>query len=197
MDYNPFNMNYQINIHEMKKKTEIEDKLLFDINNNFQEYINDIEYIKKNFIQIDNIINSEKYFNINIFNQLNKQNQQIQVKLFEHPNTIYSIFQYFYLKRKNYMGMNLTGLIQGKMETGLGFRTSINKMSLKSIKDIELKNIIEHYFLNTYTDMENINIYKINAKTFAWSNYTSNTYKFIYLIANLTTQKFFFIFEKN
>ena len=189
-------MNYQINIPEMKKKTEIEDKLLFDINNNFKEYINDIEYIKNNFTQIDNNFNSKKYFNINNIiqqNQPNQPNQQIQDKLFEYSNTIYSIFQYFYLERKNYMGMNLTGLVQGKMETGIGFRKSINKMSLKSITDIELKNIIEQYFLNTNT--ENINVYKINSKKFVWSDYTSNTFKFIYIIANLTTQNYFFLFE--
>ncbi len=187
-------MNYQINIPEMKKKTEIEDKLLFEINKNFQEYISDIEYVKNTFTQTNFNFESNKYFNINNFNQ--KNNQDIQTKLFEYPNTIYTIFQCFYLKRKNYMGMNLTGLIQGKMETGLGFRTSINKIAFASIKDEELKDIINNYFLDSNIDKCSINVYKINSNGFKWDEYSSSSYKFIYLIANLTTQKYFFVLEK-
>lgn len=185
----------------MKRKTEIEDKLLFEINKNFQENINDIEYIKNTFTQINSTnsnYESNKYYNIDKLKQQNKSNLDIQIKFFEYPNTIYSIFQYFYLKRKNYMGMNLTGLIQGKMETGLGFRSNIIKIAFQSIKDVELKNIINEYFsdLNYDTKLENINVYKINSNGFKWSDYGYETHKYIYLIANLSIQKYFFILEK-
>jgi len=40
------------------------DKLLLEINNNFQEYINDFEYIKNNFTQID--YNTDLDYNIDL-----------------------------------------------------------------------------------------------------------------------------------
>jgi len=185
-------MNYQINIPEMKRKTEIEDRLLFEINKNFQEYLNDIDYVKNNFIEIieKNNLFSKKYFYYNNF----IQNVNIKTKLFEYPNKIYSIFQCFYLKRKNYMGMNLTGLVQGKMETGLGFRSSIIKMSISNIKDEELKNIISNQF--TESEMVEINIYKINSNGFEWKDYEVEIFQNFYLIANLKEKKYFFILEK-
>jgi hypothetical protein len=190
-------MNYQINIPLIKKKTEIEDKLLLEIKNNFEEYINDFEYIKNNFTQIDynQDLDTNKYLIIDKYIKLIEQNniKDVQEKFFEFPKTIYSVFQCFYLKRKNYIGMNLTGLIQGKMETGLGFRSNINKLSHKNIKDDELKNIINKYFINSNTD--NINLYKLNSNGFNWNEIGSGTYRYIYLIANLTTQKYIFLLE--
>jgi|688.fasta_scaffold546972_2 hypothetical protein len=183
-------MNYQINIPLMKKKTEIEDKLLSNINKNFQEYLSDIEYIKNNFTQINFVSNSKKYSNIN---DLFLLDQSIQDKLFSHPNTIYSIFQIFYLKRTDYMGMNLTGLIQGKMETGLGFRTSIIKSSLLEIKDNELSDIVNKYL--SLTNKENVNIYKITFNGFKW-NEDLPAYTYFYIIADLTSSKYFFLLEK-
>lgn len=191
-------MNYQINILEMKRKTEIEDKLLFDINKNFQEHLTDIEYIKTNFIQIinENNLGSKKYFNIQIF----PQSSNIEIKLFEYPNTIYSIFQCFYSKRKNYMGMNLTGLIQGKMETGLGFRSSIIKINLSDIKDDELFNIVNQQILKLEPKLEseskNINVYKINSNGFGWKDWGIENFRYVYLVADLTNKKYFFILEK-
>jgi hypothetical protein len=185
-------MNYQINIPEMKRKTEIEDRLLFEINKKFQENLNDIEYIKNNFVEIivENNLDGKKYFYAN--NVTNHEN--IINKLFEHPNTIYSIFQCFYLKRKNYMGMNLTGLIQGKMETGLGFRSSVVKMSISTVKDKELKNIICSQF--TESEATDINIYKINSNGFGWKDYGIEIFQNTYLITDLKEKKYFFIFEK-
>lgn len=190
-------INYQINIEEMKRKTEIEDRLLFDINKNFQTYLNEIEYVKKNFVEIieekENNLETNKYSSIN---ELRKYSN-ITNKLFEYPNTIYSIFQCFYLKRKNYMGMNLTGLIQGKMETGLGFRSSIVKMSLSNLsnnKDEEIKNIIDKFFVEYETT--NINIYKINSNGFEWKNYEVNNYQYIYIVVDFINKKYFFIIEK-
>ena len=185
-------MNYQINIPEIKKKTEIEDRLLFEINKNFQEHLSDIEFIKNNFIEIINQNNSErkKYFYTNGI----IEDKNIIIKLFEYPKTIYSIFQCFYLKRKNYMGMNLTGLIQGKMETGLGFRSSVIKISYLNIKDEELKNIISKNFIEY--EINDINIYKINSNGFGWKDYGIDFFQNIYIISNLKEKKYFFILEK-
>ena len=187
-------MNYQINIPEMKRKTEIEDRLLFEINKNFQEHLADIEFISNNFVEITEKTNldEKKYFYVD--NVIEDKN--IKTKLFEYPNTIYSIFQCFYLKRKNYMGMNLTGLVQGKMETGLGFRSSIVKMSMSTIKDEELKNIIGIKFYEA--DTTEINIYKINSNGFGWKDYgyEHEIFQYIYLVANLKEKRYFFILEK-
>lgn len=185
-------MNYQINILEMKRKTEIEDRLLFEINKKFQENLSDIEYIKNNFVEIigeNNNSDSKKYFYAN--NIIKDEN--FITKLFDYPNTIYSIFQCFYLKRKNYMGMNLTGLIQGKMETGLGFRSSVVKINMSNIKDEELKNIISRF---SESDIPDINIYKINSNGFGWKDYGIDIFQYTYLITDLKEKKYFFILEK-
>lgn len=186
-------MNYQINIPEMKRKTEIEDRLLFEINKNFQEHLDDIEFISNNFVEItgQKNLDGKKYFYAN--NVIKDKN--IITKFFEYPNKIYSIFQCFYLKRKNYMGMNLTGLIQGKMETGLGFRSSVVKISYINIKDEELKNIICSQFLESNA-IKDINIYKINSNGFGWKDYEIEYFQNIYIISNLKEKKYFFILEK-
>ena len=118
-------MNYQINIPEMKRKTEIEDRLLMQINKNLSTNKNDIEWMGKNFLYDDICLlsantNTNKYINLNTNNFSNPEDKNKLIKkLLEYPDKIYSIFQCFYLKRKNFMGMNLTGLVKGKMETGL------------------------------------------------------------------------------
>lgn len=185
-------MNYQINIPEMKKKTEIEERLLFEINKNFQEHLADIEFIKNNFTEItgQNNLDGKKYFYAN--NVINDKN--IINKLFEYPNKIYSIFQCFYLKRKNYMGMNLTGLVNGKMETGLGFRSSIVPFSYINIKNKEFKNIIRNNFIEYV--INDTNIYKINSNGFEWKDYGTDFFQNIYIISNLKEKKYFFILEK-
>lgn len=190
-------MGFEINMEEMKKKTEIEDKLLFNINSKFQEYTNEIQYIKNNYSQIENNFNIKKYISSNLIlsnnnDDTNKLNE-LEIKFLDYPNTIYSIFQCFYLKRKNYMGMNLTGLVQGKMETGLSFRNSIIKSSPFGIKDDELKNIINKYFKD---DLDSINIYKIKSNGFKWKDNNLDNFQFIYLIANLSKEQYFFILEK-
>ena len=169
---------FQINIVEMKKKTEIEDRLLFDINKNLQEYVGNLEYVRKNFTQI------ESEFNIPNTNDI----LELETKLFEYPNTIYSIFQCFYLKRKNYMGMNLTGLIQGKMETGLGFRSNIIKQNSNDIKDKRIKSHIVNKFGEPIID---IIVYKIKSSSFEWNKFGLLSSNFYYIIANIDTKKYF------
>jgi len=169
---------FQINIEEMKKKTEIEDKLLCDINKNLQEYVGNLEYVRKNFTQIESEFNTH-----NIEDMI-----ELETKLFEYPNTIYSIFQCFYLKRKNYMGMNLTGLIQGKMETGLGFRSNIVKQNFNSIKDERIKS---HIIVKLGESTTNIIIYKIKSPSFEWNKFNLYTYNYYYIVVNLDTKKYF------
>jgi hypothetical protein len=169
---------FQINIEEMKKKTEIEDKLLFNINKNLQEYVGNLEYVRKNFTQIE----SE-------FNLPNAGDRvELETKLFEYPNTIYYIFQCFYLKRKNYMGMNLTGLVQGKMETGLGFRSNIIKQNYNDIKDGRIKSNIIYKFGEPTTD---IIIYKIKSSGFEWNKFNLDICEHYYIVVNLDTKKYF------
>lgn len=183
--------NFQINIPEMKRKTEIEEKLLFDINKNFQEYLNDIDYIKKNFVKKNVKFETKKYTSVEF--------EELETKLFELANFVYSIFQCFYLKRKNYMGMNLTGLVQGRMETGLGFRSSIIKSSYKNLKDSKLITIINDLFYNceknNQTDQTNINVYKIKSINIKWDEFNLNPREYVYLVANLDTKEYFFILE--
>lgn len=168
---------FQINIEEMKKKTEIEDRLLFDINKNLQEWVGNLEYVRKNFTQI------ESDFNTNTNNII-----ELETKLFEYPNTIYSIFQYFYLKRKKYMGMNLTGLVQGKMETGLGFRSNIIKQNYNLIKDERIKTHIIDKFGEHVSD---IIVYKIKSGCFEWDKFDLPIYDYYYVVVNLDTKKYF------
>lgn len=198
-------MGFQINIPEMKKKTEIEDKILFKINNDLQECVNDIEYVKNNFTPVKTEIKTtsidydkNKYYKPTDNKILETTNYtELELKLFQHANIIYSIFQCFYSKRKNYMGMNLTGLVQGKMETGLGFRSSIIKSSITNAVNDELKKIIHQFFMEE-TNFNNINIYKINSNSFKWQDFYSEQIKFnyIYLIANLHSKEYFFILGK-
>lgn len=172
---------FNINIVEMKKKTEIEDRLLFDINKNLQEYIGNFEYVKKNYAQIESEFNTDDIKNIININEL-------ETKLLEYPNIIYSLFQCFYLKRKNYMGMNLTGLVQGKMETGLGFRSNIIKQNYNDIIDEKIKSYIVKKFGEIKSD---ILLYKIKSSGFEWDKFGLSVNNFYYIILNLNTKKYF------
>lgn len=188
---------FQINIEEMKKKTEIEDKLLFSINNNLQECIGNLNYIKKNFSRIESELGLgllqlglELDLKLNpdagIKNGVNVG--ELETKLFEYPYTIYSLFQHFYSKRKNYMGMNLTGLIQGKMETGLGFRSHIVKQNINDIKDEKVKLCIAKKFTEPTLDMV---VYKIKSTGFEWDKFGLSANNYYYIIAELETKKYF------
>lgn len=172
---------FQININEMKKKTEIEEKLLFDINKNLQEYVGNLEYVRKNFTQIESDINNTNDSDTN-------NTSELETKLLDYPNTIYSIFQCFYLQRKNYMGMNLTGLVQGKMETGLGFRSNIIKQNLDDIKDERIKLSIIDKFGEPLTD---IIVYKIKSSGFEWDKFGLTVNHYYYIIVNVNTKKYF------
>ena len=169
---------FQINIEEMKKKTEIEDRLLFDIDKNLQEYVGNFEYVRKNFTQIESEFNSPNTSDM----------IELEVKLFEYPNTIYSIFQCFYLKRKKYMGMNLTGLVQGKMETGLGFRSSIIKQNSNFIKDERIKS---HIIVKLGELTRDIIVYKIKSSGFEWNKFNLDIHNYYYIVVNLDTKKYF------
>lgn len=131
-------MNYNIDYEEMTKKTNIENNLLSAINSNLFNSLEDIKEIhsmskyhsNNDIIQLDNLINIESLIN-NDSSQTDKLSKLID-KIVSHAKTSYNAFQYFYLNKKSFMGMNLTGLVDGKIETGLGFRNTIVKLYPKS-----------------------------------------------------------------
>jgi len=158
-------MNIPVNVVEMKLKTQIENNLLIQINTNLKECVDDLEYIYKNYKYSSNIINCigfiENIFHnkiISLENLVKKQNLQsrhenimvLVEKLFTHTYQFYWIFQYFYLKKKDFMGMNLTGLVNGRMETGLSFRNTISKISFDEFitKELNLQKDILNKFIN-------------------------------------------------
>lgn len=188
-------MNYQINISQMRKKTQIENNLLEQINlelKSCKDELNQIYSTKK--ITSDLVFTDSKLINIyKIFDEKNiscdKQYELIE-KIFAHIEQTYWVFQYFYLKKKDFMGMNLTGLIEGRMETGLGFRKCLEKMSIQDIKSKypELCEIKEH----------NIdNIWKIKSDTFGWKEYGFDIVpKNIIVVSNFDSNTYSILLEK-
>jgi hypothetical protein len=191
--------NFNINLIEMKKKIEIENNLLTIINSNLKECFSDLQYIKENYEVImgnlyldldidieDNFILLEQIIIKKNINQETKSN--LYDKLFDYVNQIYWYFQYFYLKKKDFMGMNLTGLVQGKMETGLGFRNSLEKMSISTIKKKFPK-------LVQLVKSNNI-IYRINTNSFTWDKFGLDIYPNLFIVCDLEIEKYYFIIEK-
>lgn len=200
--------NFNINLVEMKKKIDIENNLLTLINTNLKECFNDIQYIKKNYNMVSIIMNKNENLentksNFILLEQIIEKTIDYETKaklfnkLFEYVEQIYWYFQYFFLKKKDFMGMNLTGLIQGKMETGLGFRNTLEKMpiSLVETKYSELFQIIHFINLENFVKPNNM-IYKINANSFKWNEYGLEMYSNLFIITDLDTEKYYFIVSK-
>lgn len=197
-----------VNIEQMRKKTEIENNLLNKINADLEECYNDLNWIKTNCVVETNMDNLEMSFELasSSLHTLNKICQNILVdegtvkdfetNLFEKVSQVWSVFQYFYLKKKDFMGMNLTGLIQGKMETGLIFRNSMEKISPTQIQKTFPELI---YYINT--NMTNYIMYKIKSTSSEynslWNKYKLDEYSNWYVICNLDTKKYFLLFEKS
>lgn len=197
-------MNIPINIVEMKLKTQIENNLLIQIDKNLKECFDDLEYVNKNYKYSSNDIISliENIFPnkvISLENLIKKQNlltkhANIMVlveKLFTHTYQFYWIFQCFYLKKKDYMGMNLTGLINGRMETGLSFRNTISKMSFDEFINKEL-NFQKDNINQLNTLDHNINVYKIKSLNFKWNDEGfDKIYEHIWIISNLNKNEYY------
>lgn len=188
-------MNSKINIAQMRKKTQIENNLLEQINlelKSCKDELNQIYSTQK--ITSNLTFTDSKLINIyKIFDEKNipyeKQNKLVE-KIFTHIEQTYWAFQYFYLKKKDFMGMNLTGLIDGKMETGLGFRKCLEKISIQDIKSKypELYKINEHYVDN---------IWKIKSDTFGWKEYGFDIVpKNIIVISNHDSNTYSILLEK-
>ncbi len=186
-----------INIVEMKRKTEIENNILKKINDDLNQCVIEIYDIMKNSIYDDNLkIFSNKYICLNSF--LEKQPKNIDKKLlvnklFTHAQQTYNAFQYFYMKKKDFMGMNLTGLIDGKIETGLGFRNCIIKFFFKEtqIKYTELFELFEKEL-----GLENnLIFYRIKSNTFKWTDFSLPIYDNYYIIYNHSYKKYYILFE--
>lgn len=188
-------MNLQINIAEMRKKTEIENNLLEKINLELSTCKDELKniYQTQKLTSIE-MINEKNFVDIiKIFDKKNitpeNQNKLIE-KLFTHVEQTYYAFQYFYLKKRDFMGMNLTGLIDGKMETGLGFRKCLEKLSQFTTKSkySDLKQLLES---------NNYNMWKIKSNTFGWENYGLDIYENIIVISNFNDNLFYLLVEKN
>ena len=96
------------------------------------------------------------------------------------------------MKKKDFMGMNLTGMIQGKMETGLGFRKCLEKLSQNTIKSKypELINIIG-------TGVLELGIWKIKSDTFEWEKYGLKVFTNVIVISNPKDNLFYLLVENN
>lgn len=240
-------MSFQINVFEMKMRTQIENNLLKQINDDLKKNVNEIEFIHKNYFY-DNLLNNfeninNKFLNLNVlinkkietetetktetktkFNHDNNDvdnnidnDELIKIttftiidKIIKHSSQLYWIFQYFYLKKKDFMGMNMTGLINGKMETGLNFRNSITKISIKDFFK-QIYNNIENDLDNNISvsdinddDIKDWCVYKIKSNNFDFSffphkdNFDNlSEYGDFYLVSNMKLKKYNIFVEKN
>lgn len=210
-------INMPVNIVEMKLKTQIENNLLNKINVDLQECVVDLEYIQKThkyaqaisskpiemIIQMipDKIISLENL--IGRYGSDVKQDylDNLVPKLFNHSCQFYWLFQYFYLKKKDFMGMNLTGLVNGKMETGLSFRNTISKITFEQFVFKELglpKDIfVSDSDSNILTQsIWTANVYKVKSSGYKWadsglSNVDSHIHNYIWIISDLDKQEYF------
>jgi hypothetical protein len=195
----------QINLEQMRKKTEIENNLLNQVEENLRNCMDELDGVNKNYSIIlnfseYNLNNQNKFIPINkIFDQIEqieqKQNTQcskLYSKLFAHVNQTYWAFQYFYLKKKDFMGMNLTGLVNGKVETGLGFRNCFEKIN-QNLMYKKYSDLIKLF--GTITDKDILQIYKIKSNTFGWEEFGLGNYSYFYIGTNLSTQEYFLAIE--
>lgn len=188
-------MNLQINIAEMRKKTEIENNLLEQINLELSSCKDDLKniYQTQQLISVEMENNSKFYDITKIFDSngitLYKQNKLIE-KLFLHVEQTYYAFQYFYLKKRDFMGMNLTGLIDGKMETGLGFRKCLEKLSITTIKS-------KYSELLQFSESTDYCIWKIKSDTFGWGEHGLETFTNFIVISNSKDNLFYLLVQKN
>jgi len=209
-------MNIPVNVVEMKLKTQIENNLLIQINTNLKECVDDLEYIYKNYKYSSNIINCIGFIEnifpnkiISLENLVKKQNLQsrhenimvLVEKLFTHTYQFYWIFQYFYLKKKDFMGMNLTGLVNGRMETGLSFRNTISKISFDEFitKVLNLQKDILNTFINLDDNLvTNINVYKVKSLNFKWNEEGfDKIYDYFWIISDLNSKEYFIMITQS
>lgn len=187
----------QVNIEQIKKKTEIENNLLSRINCDLKECVEDLEFIHKYYEYNDftnnydpNLVSLTKIFiNNNIGDSENKK--QVIKKIFDNVAHTYYAFQYFYIKKNDFMGMNLTGLINGKMETGIGFRNCIVKLlSTNIIKNYPI--MYEYYKDN----LDNYSFYLLKSDQINWNNQINQHYKYFLLISDYANKQYY-IFGQN
>ena len=184
----------QINFEQIKKKIEIENNLLSRINCDLKECIDDIEFIYKYYKYNDftnnldsNLISLTKIFENNIINNEDNTQTQIIKKIFDNVNNTYYAFQYFYIKKNDFMGMNLTGLINGKIETGIGFRNCI----IKLVPTLLNKNYPILY-LQYKNNIDNYSFYLLKSDQINWNNIINQNYKYFILISDYANKQYNF-----
>jgi len=188
----------EINTNQMRKKTEIENNLLQTINDDLKECVDDLEFIHKffklsSFVSFDNdsgLIELTKIFSSNNIDL--DSNAKLVKKIFNNANIIYYAFQYFYLKKSDFMGMNLTGLINGKMETGIGFRNSLKKLSNK-LAQKSYPNLFSQFqsILSNSNSIEKVSFYLIKSDQINWENAINQIYNNFLIITNYETKEYF------
>jgi hypothetical protein len=161
-------MSFQLDLSIARKKLEIENQLIENINSDLLICLNDINWINTNCKLINN---SEQ---INLINS----------KIFNCVNDLYNGFTFFYLKRKDFMGMNLTGLTGKKIETGLSFRNCMIKSNFDFIKKnfSELADVIKSELTNF--NLNNLNYYKILTENFNFE--FEKKFKYIIIVCDIS-----------
>lgn len=209
MNMNNGKKQIHLDIGKMRQRTQIENNLLIQINQNLEECFNDLKWINTNCV-FENEYKTKLDSGNNKVIELSHLGLSIDdltkhfvPKLFDMISNTFCVFQYCFNKRKDFMGMNLTGLIDEKVETGLSFRNVIEKMSLEQIK----KNNPNIYdYANLYLDLEfaeqsrGYTVYKIKSQSDEykklWSKYGLDNYSCWYLIFNANSNKYSVFFEK-
>lgn len=195
-------MNLKIDLSEMKKKITIESNLLDKINIELKKYSENLIFYHKNYslLKLNIVDNNSDFIELNNlikFNSkflINKLDYFIE-KLFNYIEQIYWIFKYFHNKKKDYIGMNLTGLVNDRIETGIGFRNSIILMNSNQINlNTFLKKFIDSN--KTFDTTTNSHIYKIKSNNFKWIEFNLEIYNYFYLIINLDKKQYSIFFEK-
>lgn len=163
-------MSFQLDLNVARKRLEIENQLVENINSDLLICLNDINWIRTNCL----LANS---------NLINNSNEFVN-GVFDCANELYKCFTFFYLKRKDFMGINLTGLAGEKIETGLSFKTSMIKSNFDQIKKNYTK--LSNQILADLADLkvDNFNCYKIFTK-----NYNLNV-DYVIILCDIQEKKY-------
>lgn len=168
-------MSFKLDLGNARKRLDIENQLLEHINSNLSLCLTDINWIKNNCL-------------------LSNSSEDFANKVFDCANQLYSGFTFFYLKRKDFMGMNLTGIIDKKIETGLSFKNSLSKCNFTTIKKShpEQANTIETILTNSNVD--SLNYYKIMVENFNLHEHIKP--KFIIIVCDIQNKNYW-LFHTN
>ena len=192
--------NINIDFEKIKKKLEIENNLLEQINQELSYNFEELKIIYNNskwnsfdkIDSIDNLINLSKILRNDYIDYIdNIDKLDFIKKIFDHVNKTYWSFQYFFIKKKDFMGMNLTGILSDKVETGLSFRNCIQKITFETLK----KKYNKLYELLD-NDLSNYEIYKLKSDNMDWNEFSiTQKYKYFYIINKIDSKEYYIFGE--